>query len=120
MVKLKIDDEWFDASYNECIQWLIDNNCMERLRQSNWVPQCEFYPLKDSRIGLAELYPTRVLSPILHRLDCDDILCATINEGKQNECPVAMIHDFANEGWEGSDLWNSISDWYEDTKSLQW
>ncbi|KAF0092817.1 MAG: hypothetical protein FD163_1965 [Hyphomonadaceae bacterium] len=120
MTKIKLDDDWFDASHSECIQWLENNNCMDILLKWNWEPYGDKEWRRKEKLGLAKRYPSRILSPILRRMDCDDRLCATYPEVGQNECPVAMIHDFASEGWEGNSRWKSIADWYEDTEAWQW
>lgn len=118
-------DYWLGLTFRECILWLESNNCLGVLQEYNWItPTDENWHMKDFREGynkeLQERYPKRKLSLILKRVDCDDLLCATINDEKSNSIPVAMIHDFASEGWEGKSQWASIQDWYLDTDAWQW
>jgi len=46
-------------------------------------------------LGLRGRYPNRTLVPFARRQDNDDVACWDIDEGN-----VAVIHDFASEGWE--------------------
>ena len=48
--------------------------------------------------GLAERYPRRQLLPFARRRDGDDVAC--FEPGAAHE--VALIHDYATPGWEGS------------------
>ncbi len=107
-----------EASYNECKDWLLDDSRLQELVNEGWI-------LEDDEIwrnrvieGLKRMYPNRTLSPLLRREDCDDRLCATMNDSMRNEIPVILIHDYASEGWENHGIWNSIEDWF--SNKINW
>jgi len=58
--------------------------------------------------GLKERYPSRQLIPFARRYDNDDIACFEIGyEGK-----VVIIHDFASQGWEQREIYDTFWDWF--------
>ena len=64
-------------------------------------------PLRETRAGLVERYPTRNLIPFARRQDNDDIACWEVGSGDQ----VFLIHDFASLGWEERAKFPSVYDW---------
>ena len=54
--------------------------------------------LLEHAAGLRERYPERGLVPFARRADGDDVAC--FEPGAAHE--VALIHDYASPGWEGS------------------
>lgn len=124
-INKNLDETWFDVTYNECMYWLVSNNCISKLEEFNWFPVDENYcNMENYRLDynkeLSNRYPNRQLSIILKRKDCDDILCASIDDIISNNINVVMIHDFASSGWEGNSHWDSIADWYDDSMAWQW
>lgn len=57
--------------------------------------------------GLRERYPNRNLIPFARRGDCDDIACFEVGQGEK----VYVIHDFASNGYEQREQFDSIWDW---------
>jgi len=57
-----------------------------------WADEPEFLLM-----GLKLRYPTRALVPFARRIGSDDVACFQLNGGNTE---VALIHDFAEPGWE--------------------
>jgi len=60
--------------------------------------------------GLRDRYPSRQLVPFCRRQDNDDVACFDM---AQPTGTVAVIHDFAEPGWEQRATYNSIYDWLQ-------
>ncbi|OJU13245.1 MAG: hypothetical protein BGN88_02400 [Clostridiales bacterium 43-6] len=60
------------------------------------------------RKGLLERYPNRNLIPFAKRDDNDDIACFEIGHGER----VFIVHDFANEGWERRQEFETFWNWF--------
>ncbi|MCL2152985.1 MAG: hypothetical protein FWH57_08520 [Oscillospiraceae bacterium] len=58
--------------------------------------------------GLLERYPSRNLIPFARRDDNDDIACFELAHGKK----VFIVHDFASEGWERRQEFDSFWTWF--------
>jgi hypothetical protein len=57
--------------------------------------------------GLRERYPNRNLIPFARRGDCDDIACFEVGQEEK----VYVIHDFATNGYEQREQFESVWDW---------
>lgn len=57
--------------------------------------------------GLRQRYPNRNLIPFARRSDCDDIACFDVEQGGK----VYVIHDFASNGYEQREEFDSIWEW---------
>lgn len=60
-------------------------------------------------IGLRDRYPTRSLIPFARRGDCDDIACFEVGHNGK----IFIIHDYASEGYEQREVFESIWDWVQ-------
>lgn len=111
---------WKDEAFNQCLAILNEKNVEDSLNNYLW----EIYHNRDIRdavtAGLRMRYPKRVLSPILHRKDNDDVICATWTSDYANEIPIILVHDFTDEGLEVWGEWDSIIDWLKDENAWQW
>ena len=57
---------------------------------------------------LKERYPSRNLIPFAGRYNNDDIACFEIGHGER----VFIVHDFASEGWERRQEFNTFWEWF--------
>ncbi len=64
--------------------------------------------LRNRFYGIKTRYPTKSLVPFATRLDNDDVACFD----EQTPEKVVIIHDFAKEGWEDRQIFNSFWDWF--------
>lgn len=58
--------------------------------------------------GLSERFPDRLLVPFARRQDNDDIACWDLG---QQDCGVAIVHDFASPGWERRAEYPDFNSW---------
>jgi len=73
----------------------------------NWVLlSCDSVVFR--RQGLENRYPSRNLVPFARRFDNDDIACFEIGHGER----VFIVHDFASEGWERRQEFNTFWEWF--------
>ena len=64
--------------------------------------------LKDKDLGLKSRYKSRILVPFARRVDNDDVACFETN----NTTDALIVHDYAKEGWEERQRFNSFWDWF--------
>ncbi len=60
------------------------------------------------REGLLKRFPNRNLIPFARRDDNDDIACFEVGYGER----VFIVHDFATEGWERRQEFDSFWSWF--------
>ena len=65
--------------------------------------------LKVRSSGLKLRYPYRSVVPFAQRCDNDDVAC--FEEGIPGK--VIIIHDYASQGWEGRQSFDSFWDWFK-------
>jgi hypothetical protein len=64
--------------------------------------------VKNRYYSLQERYKNRKLIPFAGRYDSDDIACFDINHDER----VFIIHDFADEGWEFRQEFETFWNWF--------
>lgn len=69
-----------------------------------WILESDL--LRERHRGLASRYPDRTLVPFAARQDRDDVACFDLESGN-----IAVVHDFADAGWERRANFESFNDW---------
>ena len=101
---LSLKKEFYEFAYPESYFTVIDLNLVN---YGYW-----YIMIKDEvitrRDGLLKRYPSRNLIPFARRDDNDDIACFEVGYGER----VFIVHDFASEGWERRQEFDSFWAWF--------
>lgn len=62
--------------------------------------------------ALNERYPSRYIVPFGKSLDSDDTVGFVVKD-QHNGGPIVEIHDFASEGWESPQYFESLTSWLQ-------
>ncbi|MFN4086538.1 MAG: hypothetical protein ACK4LB_11400 [Spirosomataceae bacterium] len=108
-----MEESKFLIAKNELPEWFNYPESFLKIVEQNLIDLSPWHILSNELLkakyeGLKERYPKRNLIPFARRYDNDDVACWE----QSNPESVVIIHDYASDGWERREIYESFWDWF--------